>query len=198
MTTARFRLGNHEFCLPGERAPLSRLKPKERAPIAGAQPPTFLTGCVREPATSQSAQELLKGEFCGHGEPTFTVFDIVCDGHEELDVLLWMPENEDDGPDPDLILARAPGAHGPWLVVFDRAWCDEAGVGRLPESPQWRTLDHETEAQAGEAAERASLSIGFEYPCDADGINVITWLAIHAWPRDHSGAPVVLVDREWA
>jgi hypothetical protein len=187
MANARFKLGNHEFYLPTERAPLSRWTQKKRAPIAGAQSPSFLTGFTREPATSKSAKELLKGKFCGHGEPTYTVFDIVCDGHDELDALARTH------PDPDLVLVRVPGNSGPWLVIFDLAWCDEG----VPKEPQWHTLDEETEIGVKEVTGRAFLSIGFEYPCDADDVNSISWLTIDVWPQGHSGTPVVLVDREW-
>lgn len=198
-----FRIGDHQFIDSSETAPLSRVNRKNRKPIANAQPPGFLAGFVREPATSEASSVLAKGTFCGHGEPTFTVFDIVIGGHERLDVATsFIMEDEDEGDDDEegrdaaLVMVRPCGTKGPWLVVFSEEWRDESGDLYPPDEPDLRELDEDDEADVMEVAQPALISIGFEYPPDADALGEFSWLAIDAWPDDNEGDPYVLVSTE--
>lgn len=204
-----FTLGDHTFDDSGKAAPLSRTKRKGKRPIAGAQPPPFLAGFVREPATSEASKVLVQGTFCGHGEPTFTVFDVVIGGHERLDVVTFFesetnedkPEDEDEdgeseGEDAAAVLVRPCGETGPWLVIYSREWKNEYGDLYPPDAPEWHTFDADEEQDVAETAQPALVSIGFEYPPDADSINEFSWIAVDAWPDGNEGDPYVLVSDE--
>lgn len=198
--TTPFRLGNHEFMTGNEAAPLSRISAKNKKPIAGATPPPFLAGFVREPASTDAAKVLKTGAFCGHGEPTFTVFDIIIDGEDHFDVITFFAEDADDDEEAnaEAVIARVRGSKGPWLVVYSSEWINDYGDLELPAEPQFQTFKPEEDEEVMDAAEPSRLAIGFEYPPDADGINEISWLAIDAWPDSHKGDPFVLVSIETA
>lgn len=198
-----FRIGNHEFLEPGAEAPLSRTSAKRRSPISRAEPPPFLAGFTREPATSLASKVLVQGTFCGHGEPTYTVFDIVINGQDRLDVVTFFAGDEEDDDDPEaegqdavLVLARPCGTKGDWLVVFSEEWRDESGDIHVPDEPELHAFDEEEEDEVAETAQAALLSIGFEYPPDADSLKEFSWLALDAWPDDHEDEPYVLVSTE--
>lgn len=196
-----FRIGDHTFDDSGKAAPLSRIKQKNRSPIANAEPPPFLGGCVRE-AKSLASSVLVKGTFCGHGEPTYTVFDIVVDGADRLDVVTFFEgdEDEEDGDEGEqeaaVVLVRPCGGTGPWLVVYSVEWRDESGDLYPPSEPEWHTFDEEEAADVMETAEPSLVSIGFEYPPDADSLGEFSWLAIDAWPDGNEDDPFVLVSVE--
>lgn len=198
--TTPFRLGNHEFIPSGEDAPLSRISKKNKKPIAGATPPPFLAGFTREPATTQAAKIIKTGVFCGHGEPTFTVFDIVIDGQDYLDVITFFSEEaeEDEEANAEAVIARVRGTKGPWLVIYSSEWINDYGDLELPTEPQFQTFKSEEDEEVMDAAEPSRVAIGFEYPADADNVNAISWLAVDAWPDDHEGDPFVLVSMETA
>lgn len=203
--TKGFVLGNHQFFDPVEGSPGFRFDdPKKQ--ILGAQPPTFLEGLVRESTKdSASAKQLLKGEFCGHGEPTMTVFDFVIDGAEELhidgifDDTLSEEEiiGDEDGNGGgagfvSLLAVRKPG--GPWHIVFRREW----------ESKQ--TMLEGVKAGKLSAAEAAKLSgqpligrlsIGFEYPCDATSRDSVTWMTLDILEKGKR-KPMSVIDIELA
>lgn len=206
-----FRIGDHEFLELGVPAPLSRTSKRNRKPIANAEPPPFLAGCVREPATTDAAKVLVHGTFCGHGEPTYTVFDIVIDGQERLDVVtFFVDDDEDEETDAEaedmddedsnaaIVLARPVGTDGPWLVIFSHEWMDEYGNLQAPDEPHWHEFDDDEKEEVAETAQASTLAIGFEYPPDADSLNGFSWLAIDAWPDDNEDDPYVIVSIETA
>ncbi|MBX3362578.1 MAG: hypothetical protein KF912_05440 [Phycisphaeraceae bacterium] len=198
---APFTLGDHTFLDPGQTGSLSRFKTKYRAPIANAPPPGFLAGYTRSPAASDASRILITGEFCGHGEPTFTVFDIVINGKDHLDIATYFSEDENEEEDDEpreagIIIARARAAKGPWLVVFSEEWRDEHGDMHVPQTPELKTFDPEEESQVMEVAQPGFLSIGFEYPCDAGAIDEISWIAVDACPEGDEDGPYFLVSTE--
>lgn len=188
-----FVLGDHQFLQPGTPGPLSRLDSPKRQ-IRGATPPTYLHGLVRESTTeSRSAKALFKGEFCGHGEPTMTIFDVVIDGVEVIEIGA-IPDSvaEEEGRNVVLLAARKP--NGPWLALFRRAWEDAQAMLVDVKSPK---------IQPGEARRisqdilRGRVSIGFEYPCDADSPNAVSWMTIDVL-EEGKRKPHCLVNAELA
>lgn len=160
--------------------------------IRGAPPPTVLDGIVREATkSSAAAKALFKGEFCGHGEPTMTIFDVVIDGAEELDVSV-IPNPEDTGRNVIALVARKPG--GPWVTLYKREW-EEAqstleGVRPAP-------LTKAELAAVSSDVERARVAIGFEYPCDATSRDCVSWMTIDLLFATKK-KPMCLVDSELA
>ena len=179
-----FTLGSYTFGANQTPAP---------GPIADAPPPTHLRGCVTA-STSDSGTVLRSGAFCGHGEATFTVFDISVHGTIDLEVAAWIGDSQTE--DPQCVLARIPANGDRWLVIFDQAWQGDDGILRLPETPVWIDVQKDDERVAEENICRARLSVGFEYPSDARNINDVSWLAIDAWPEGNDESPVVLVSAE--
>ncbi len=191
MASTGFTLGTHTFITPDITAPLSRLG-KPKGPISGAVPPRFIAGVSRESTTSSSAAELKKGIFCGHGEPTYTVFDIVIDGRDRLETLaIYSKENEGQAVDPERLLVRAEGTKGPWLVLLDSAWTGEFGDLVLPERPV--LVDHDPQGHFV-----ASFSVGFEYPPDAQHVDDVSWYTADCVMDDmgEKKTPYVVVNRE--
>ncbi len=171
-----FVFGNHQFLAPGERAPPRR--PGRAAPIAGAPAPACFAGMVRPAgAASPAAGALLRGDFCGHGEPTYTVFDVVLDGHDVVDVCV----EHDDESEVRLVLCRAGPTH-PWRVLFDAAWVEQGeGLIGLEAGP----AGAEQVARITSHTERGHAAVGLEYPHDAGSAEEVSWLTIHV--RDPGG-----------
>ena len=178
MAKRGFKMGNHVFLDPSVNGPLSRLRaPKKQ--IFGAPAPSYLAGLVREASKkSPAARELLKGRFCGHGEPTLTVYDVVIGVHEVLEISGVMDNRTlQDGDNPALVVVRVPEARSDWHILFDRSWSD--GLRMLTGARQRRikaSEKRELEKNKG----LARVSIGFEYPCDAASPDDVSWLAIDA------------------
>ena len=200
MAQKPFTLGNHTFITSDQNGPMSRFDVKKRTPISGAAPPGFLTGHCRPATSTKAAKNLLKGNFCGHGEPTFTVFEVVIGGAEKLELAAIMPSEDSETPDPELLMARKLGADGPWLVLFDQNWADDSGSFRLPSTTVWRTVSDEEHEELDDdgAIVEGQLAIGFEYPCDAAAVDDVSWITVDVWPDGHKGEPIVVVDCEAA
>lgn len=54
-------------------------------------PPDYLRGKCRKPNETGPARLLADGKWCGHGETTFWLFDIVSDGNDRFGVRLPQP-----------------------------------------------------------------------------------------------------------
>ena len=168
-----FVLGDHTFVDSNENAPLSRLSAPKRQ-ILGAPPPTFLTGIARAASpASPTAKALYSGEFCGHGEPTMTIFEIVIDGAEMLEVGAVTDANDPDGRrNLPLLLARKPG--GEWRVLCRREW-EDARSTLVNVGPTSLSL---AERAAVVSYGMGRVAIGFEYPADATAVDEVSWVAI--------------------
>jgi hypothetical protein len=196
MAKAGFVLGDHQFLDPAENGPLSRFDEPKRQ-ILGAPPPSFLDGIAREASkNSPAAKALLKGEFCGHGEPTMTVFDVVIDGEDVLDIAVRMDEEDEEDEEMEanlpLVAVRTPG--GDWVAIFRREW--EEAQATLEGTPR-TTLTPAEAAQLDPDMRRGRVAIGFEYPCDATSRDDVGWLTIDV-VLEGERKPVCLVDAEIA
>lgn len=194
MPTAPFRLGNHQFISPEENAPLSRLDVEDRSPIAGAPAPAHLASCVREPDPEGPAAVLFEGGWCGHGEPTFTVFDIALSGEDELEVAIETfddmeedeaAEEDEEGPPVRRVLVRPYGSDAAWTVLHDILWGLDEELGRVyPWCPESVIEDDDADIEPvcldDGTPERFRVSIGLEYPPDAQSVGDISWVTIVA------------------
>lgn len=177
MSRVGFKLGDHQFLHPSQNGPLSRLREPKRQ-IKGAPPPTYLDGRAEEARPdSPVARDLFEGGCCGHGEPTMTIFEVVIDGHRTLELGAVMDE-EDEAYERNMLLmaVRAPGSDR-WFALFRREWEDAmetlTGVTDRPLTPEEVASIHPDIATA-------RVAIGFEYPCDADSRDCVSWLTIDA------------------
>lgn len=188
-----FILGDHQFLHPDVNGPLSRFDAPKRQ-IRGAKPPTYLDGLVRESTrASPAAKALFKGEFCGHGEPTMTIFDVVIDGTDILEIVAVTDEEVDvDGPNFVLLAVRKP--KGQWYALFRREW--EENATALARAESAIVQPDEIDDGATDLL-TARVSIGFEYPCDAGSRDDVTWMTIDAL-EDGKRKPVCVVNAELA
>lgn len=196
-----FKLGDHQFLEPGAAAPISRIFQKSRRPIRGAAPPRYLTGCVREvnPAAAIGAAVcLVQGEFCGHGEPTYSVFDVVIDGKDVLEFCL-REERRPKGPALVQVLVRPAGPNGNWTVIHHGGWFAYHVPGAtLPLSATEVPASEGTPAVGRDGRNtRFRVAIGFEYPADCGSADEVSWVAVAV--RD-AGGPTgeVVLDEELA
>lgn len=204
MPASGFRLGDHTFLAPGEDAPLSRLrKSKGRGPIAGAAAPGWLGGCIAAGVDADGpAQGLLDGEFCGHREPTFTVFDLELDGTREIELAVEQDEDEEaadkeEGGRVLRVLGRGAGSGAAWTVLFDRAWIDWEREDGPAGCPGERVLVPAAEVKSAVDGERQRVAVGLEYPCDAGSAAEVSWMTVLFTPVGEDEVFVVL-DEEMA
>lgn len=174
---ARFRLGDHEFIEPGTPAPIERLAVQNRRPIRGAIPPTWLRGIAVDADPAGPSRFLVDGMFCGHGDPTFAMFDLVIDGARELEVAV-VEENR-----MRRVLARPPG-RDVWTVLQDLRWFPcESGEALHPDAPITAAEQGAAPfAMADGSPARIRVSIGIEYPADCASENDVSWVAFATEP----------------
>jgi hypothetical protein len=209
MGHAAFTLGDHQFISPEENAPLSRLDQANRKPIRGATPPAHLAGVAVEARGDGPSSSLMNGEFCGHGEPTFTVFDVEIDGSRDIELAVETDEEideeemeeDDEGPMIRRVLARRAGSDGPWTVLHDVTWGMDEEAGRtFPWCPPEPEMDDDDDIQPVETeegeAETFRVSIGLEYPPDAQSTGDVSWVAIVAVGTEQVGEEVFCVVSE--
>ncbi|MFG0284524.1 MAG: hypothetical protein ACF8R7_08900 [Phycisphaerales bacterium JB039] len=187
-----FTLGNHTFLEPGQQGRSERFSDPPIV-IEGAEPPSYLAGRVRLALLdSAAAAMLLEGDFGGHGEPTVAVFDVILDGHEELEISVLI-----DDPDEEAgfaaVVARPPGG-AEWFALFRRDW--EEAQATL-EGVEAEPLTADEAAAISDDVARGRVAIGFEYPCDADSRDCVSWISIDV-ALDDDDEPQRLVDAELA
>ena len=209
MAQATFRLGDHQFISPEETARISRLDQEDRKPIRGAAAPSHLAGVVVEARGDGPSASLMNGEWAGHGEPTFTVFDVEIDGSRDVELAVETDEEideeemdeDDEGPMIRRVLARAVGSDGPWTVLHDVSWGMDEEVGRtFPWCPPQAEMDDSDEiepvtTEEGDV-ETFRVSIGLEYPPDAQSVGDVSWVAIVAVGTEDDGEEVFCVVSE--
>lgn len=183
-----FRLGDFTFLAPGELAPIDRSDMRPRRPVLGAAPPDWLSGLVREAANDGPAGFLWNGDFCGHGEPAYSVFDIRIENHELLEICLIQ-----DAQIGSLLTARPKNSERPWNILHHGEWF-RSGTAK-PTAPVSKRAD-EFMAQPGPGGNRAMrLAIGFEYPIECTSPNDISWVTVALMEEDASEI-VCIVDEE--
>ncbi|MFG0242771.1 MAG: hypothetical protein ACF8R9_08310 [Phycisphaerales bacterium JB054] len=171
MSEAGFVLGDHRFLHPSVQGPLSRMYDPKRQ-IKGAPPPTYLEGrAVEAGPDSLVASALLEGRFCGHNEPTMTVFEVVIDGHADLEIGAVLG---DEGL--AILAVRAPGSDE-WFAVYRDSWAEEQQTLEGVDTPP---MSAEEIAQIDPDIARGRVAIGFEYPCDATSRDCVSWMTIDA------------------
>lgn len=189
-----FQLGDHRFLSPDENGPVSRLR-KPKRQIKGASPPTVLEGVVKEAGpASTSARDLFKGRFCGHGEPTMAIFDVRIDGAELVEIACVRdPKDPGMKRNHPLIAVRKPGG-STWRVIFRREWEDRQATldGVKPKG-----LTRTEKARLLVSPDKARVSVGFEYPCDAQSRDQVSWMTIDALFEGQK-KPRCMIDAELA
>jgi hypothetical protein len=194
MPDAGFTLGDHTFLHPSQTGPMSRFSDKKRQ-IRGAACPAFLDAVAREAGKdSAAAKELFKGKFCGHGEPTMTIFDVVIDGSHDLEVTGFADEQTEEGANLLIFLARAAGSKGDWRVLFRREWEENQA---MLDGVEAEYLPHAEVAEMEPDIATVRVSIGFEYPCDAQSRDDASWMTIDILDSQ-SDEPACVVNAELA
>lgn len=172
----RFRMGEHEFLMPGEPASIERMFVKDRQPLRGAVAPAWLRGVATDFDPSGPAQNIVDGSFCGHGEPTYGVFDIAIDGQRELELAIVEQDES------RRVLVRRPGSGGVWTVLHDSAWF--ADQGGAPAHPQGRTdvsiPDATPFTDEDEQPARFRIAVGYEYPVECQSESDVSWVTFAA------------------
>lgn len=181
---ARFRMGDHEFIEPGGSAPIDRMFATNKRPIRGAIPPHWLHGIAFEAVPTGPARQLVDGAFCGHGEPTFGVFDIVMTGVPELELAL----SEEAGS--RRILARPAGGRE-WVILHDSRWFAPSGGQNAPPTAPSAAAGSDIapcKNHAGKVS-RFRISVGYEYPVECQSENDVSWVtfAMECLDDDSSG-----------
>lgn len=182
-----FRLGDFTFIVPGTRAALDRRNMRPQRPLLGADPPVWLDGLVREAVEQGPAELLWDGDFRGHGEPAYSVFDVIVEGSHLLDVcLLQNAEGE------STLTVRPANSSGRWHVLYKTSWFRTATQPAGSE-----TLAPELCSPMAGPTDRTEMrmAIGFEYPIECTSRNDVSWVAV-AIQEDGVAESVYLIDEE--
>ena len=110
---------------------------------------------------------MMTGEFCGHGEPTFTVFDLVLDGSREFELSLPFEPGEEP-----TVQIRSIAGQGDWKSLFSIRHLFPNACYQPGGAPPQPVMDEHSNLIPVRAA------IGFEYPPDAASVDEVSWIAI--------------------
>ena len=175
MANQGFRMGEHVFLAAADDAPLSRFADRRGRPLQGAIPPDYLADKVRVAARSGPAELLWSGRFCGHGEPTYGVFVLVCGECDTFELKLAGSGPSDRGATPPYVLARPTGRSVDWFPIYDLRR-HPAAEGRWLEGVEEPEIDEIAYSPSGET--RFRVALGFEYPADCVSANDVSWYAL--------------------
>jgi hypothetical protein len=115
-----FKMGVHQFIHPEEDAPLDRFEKKYDGPIPGAIPPDYLQSKIKKPNRKGPASLLWDGSFCGHGEPTYGIFDLYVEGNELFEIRMTGYDENGYIVGPPFIEARPAGnVEKKWFPIYD-------------------------------------------------------------------------------
>ena len=186
-----FRMGDYEFWPLDASGPIER-EPR-RQPILGAPPPRHLAGFLREASVrnpSAAAGLLIQQRFCGHNEPTYSVFDLITNPTSPWK--MCYKEREQALHTLDV----SPVGGGPWLRVFDRDWFNIGNpVVELPQSP---VLIERSDGELVRAYEDDTaaydIAFGFEYPAQCMSSDDVSWFALAVAAQGR--APIQIVSEE--
>jgi len=167
---AGFRLGDFEFPTGDGPFPMSRREMRPDRPILGALPPPWLAGCVRESKQAGPAAELWTGDWRGHGEPAYTVFDVMLSGSEWLEIAA---EEGDSGI--GILMARPAGSSSDWTVLYDLSWFNGS---QRPAGPQRIPAERGVASPGPTGSTRLKAALGFEYPIDCTSVDEVSWIAV--------------------
>lgn len=210
-------MGDHVFLSPEVDGSLDRLLQERTGPLSGAIPPDYLKNKVRTPDPNGPASLLWDGSFCGHGEPTYGVFDLAVDGAELFEIRMTGYDEEGMIISPPYIEARIAGRPGAeWFPIYDTrkhpastwVWADvvrreknltdDSKVFELVDDP--KVLDSlpvpELKPYTHEKCNGSAfrVSVGFEYPVDCTGPNDATWFALVIQSPDGNVAAIIFDD----
>lgn len=210
-----FTLGDYTFDpdAPGDirarQRAFKKLRPKG-GPIRGAKPPRAFAGiAVEAKADSLAAANLLKGIFAGHGEPTYTVFDLKMPGAKQTGVAaIFVDPEEPWAADPKLVVlfeadeegAPVEGKKG--RVIWREEWGEALGLLTEVDAEEF---DFDAEVEDDDDDDTltiiggAVVAVGFEYGSDTFSEDDVSWLTIDVqFPEEPAEEPIVMVNAELA
>ena len=151
--------------LPSEVVQSGNPPSAANAPLNG--PPSYLRGKVADPDWKGAAKHLRDGEWCGHGEPVFWIYDVRDGLHSTFSVELPVAEA------PDAPIVRLTNVSGGELIAYDsRLHPANAFLRTTSIAPLERFRCPSC------AATRFRVAVGFEVPVDADSEDDTTWFAL--------------------
>ncbi len=153
-------------------------------------PPTYLQGRVAIPRPDGPARHLLDGRWCGHGEATFSVFDIR--SSESGGLSLVLPA---DLRYPALPAVAVESPAGERFLIYDpRQYTASVFAIKTREFPYAPGPAYRCRVCG---CERFDASVGFEIPEDSSGPEDTSWFALAAQCR-HCGQSGIIFDDETA
>jgi hypothetical protein len=210
-----FTLGDYTFTrdaantITARQKAFKKLRPKG-GPIRGAKPPRAFAGiAVEATKDSPAAVNLLKGIFCGHGEPTYTVFDLKMPGAKKTGVCAIFQDPEDPwAADPKLVVLfeadedGAPMEGKKGRVIWRQEWGELLETLREIEAEEFdfeADVNEEDEDEVITIIGGGVVAVGFEYGADTFSEDDVTWLTIDVQFMDQpADEPVVMVNAELA
>jgi hypothetical protein len=136
-------------------------------------PPDYLEGKVAPPAKAGPASLLQDGQWCGHGEPTYNVFDI-CAGKENI-FSVRLPVPDDEELNSPLVVARSDS--GITFPVYD-SHKHPASIYYAEDEPDEASRLQPAFRCPNCSQERFHVSVGFEIPSDSTDPNDTSWFAL--------------------
>lgn len=134
--------------------------------------PSYLQGKVRKIKPGGPSDLLINGEWCGHGEPYYRVFDIVYNGQELFKIIRPSVDDLRSGTWASVKLIDKEGNS---FLAYDAA---RHPPGEIDEEKIERVTSETLRCTCGNLF--LHVSVGFEVPGDSEGNDYISWFAITA------------------
>jgi len=141
-----------------------------------ATPPDYLEGKVIPAAMTDPASLLQDGQWCGHGEPIYNIFDVRL-ANDDL-FTLQLPESDDDAQVPPMVMVKSDS--GVTFAIYDSrkhpasTYHPDNSSGSA--APRLQSLFHCPNCDK----QRFKIAVGFEVPSDSQSANDTSWFALAA------------------
>jgi hypothetical protein len=152
-------------------------------------PPTYLAGKVRQPLPGGPADLLRDGRWCGHGELTYQVFDLVLDANDTFMVRL-RADGDESGEAPCVQLATPSGLA--FLAYDSRKHLASVYYAEVDDEPRLSSR-HEYRCPQCKA-QLFQVAVGFEIPQDSESADDTSWFALAAKCRKCGHAHIAYDD----
>jgi len=138
-------------------------------------PPDYLEGKVVPPKNGGPAKLLQHGQWCGHGEPRFNIFDI--QSGDENTFTLQLSESDDEALNAPIVMVKADS--GIEFAIYDSRKHPASIYNPMYNPPSSGEPKFQPNFQCPNCGgQKFMASVGFEVPSDSDSPTDTSWFTL--------------------
>jgi hypothetical protein len=136
--------------------------------------PDYIRQFARQPLKDSAAELLINGNWCGHGEETYRVYDIA--DNDDFIFEVQLPNIETEELFPKAVKVTSTNSNKQFLIYDTRK--HPASFYSSPDYAEKKSEFDDIYCCDKCSGRKFKISVGFEVPEDADSPNDTTWFAL--------------------